>query len=876
MSGNDKRINSSLLFIAGIILVIVAGLVFVTTNWNILTGLHKVCLICFMTAIFFGSSAFACKLKLANTGNALYTLGCFFSAFTAVSLGWFRLLGGWFSFTGEGKMFFFAFCTLTLLIPSLTGVFKFNRKHYAFIMWSSLTAFVAFIAFGIKNLFDLNSYVISLILSTFSLTTVLTQRKMLDISNKTLRETYHIFAMLNTIVVSSIILLNKNNFFSMSILTVSWLKISLGKSEDNASGILSGLFMYMAIAAITEPDCTTDFFITFTAFSLTAVIFAKALPLSETLSKIFNIISTVASVIAINLCLVSLAFDWNTYSLIGIAILLAENVILIYKGDISAKYILPFTFFCLVLGMAQTADFNSYTAYFTMLTGTLAGFLCTLKFKALRSELTDLTTGVLTACSLIYTGSTSLFICYLTIAIFLLKTVYLLWENKSKCRLVFAYIFPYLLIITVFANGFYKFNPIEAPFYAIFFSVAFFAMLISDKRFAHLELSLLIASLPISLVAAQIKEQLWYSLIFVALWALRAFKSRNSEEIFSTMVAVIEAYLFAIPFYKALDNPPMCFYLCAVPFITIALSLLPSSLQKRLALVGESSAYFSIFIMLILIGEARNSDLITAVIFSSLAYVWICYKGKNTLAFLPVIYIYCFIAQKTTLLDTTSMIIALYTSAISLSLLSGGFKKYQSIDYPAIGGIIPVLVLFDKCDGFYGLLLAAILLCLCAIRTRHITLRKILFTISAFFLGCALLAQELVKIPNIIETEYAIAIVMAFAISLKYIWGSNKTVSMIIYLTGVCSILLLFADAINGGNVADGIILGLIGLAIMLAGFMLKKKKWFVLGTVTLVFVSVYMTKDFWLSLGWWAYLMLAGIVLITVAGINEWKKRVK
>ena len=37
-----------------------------------------------------------------------------------------------------------------------------------------------------------------------------------------------------------------------------------------------------------------------------------------------------------------------------------------------------------------------------------------------------------------------------------------------------------------------------------------------------------------------------------------------------------------------------------------------------------------------------------------------------------------------------------------------------------------------------------------------------------------------------------------------------------------------------------------------------------------LVAVVVYMTRDFWLSIAWWVYLLTAGIGLITFAAVRE------
>ncbi len=49
------------------------------------------------------------------------------------------------------------------------------------------------------------------------------------------------------------------------------------------------------------------------------------------------------------------------------------------------------------------------------------------------------------------------------------------------------------------------------------------------------------------------------------------------------------------------------------------------------------------------------------------------------------------------------------------------------------------------------------------------------------------------------------------------------------------------------------------------------QKKWFWLGSVSLFVLVMYITKDFWLSIAWWVYLLAAGIILIAYAGWNEY-----
>ena len=55
--------------------------------------------------------------------------------------------------------------------------------------------------------------------------------------------------------------------------------------------------------------------------------------------------------------------------------------------------------------------------------------------------------------------------------------------------------------------------------------------------------------------------------------------------------------------------------------------------------------------------------------------------------------------------------------------------------------------------------------------------------------------------------------------------------------------------------------------------FIRKFRSWFVFSSAAVVFIAVYITKDFWLSIQWWVYLLATGIVFVAVAGLNEYMK---
>lgn len=72
--------------IIGMVFIVLAGLIFATTTWNVLPDFCKVALVFLLTGVFFGASYLAeKKLHIHKTGNGFYILGSIFSFFTVLA-----------------------------------------------------------------------------------------------------------------------------------------------------------------------------------------------------------------------------------------------------------------------------------------------------------------------------------------------------------------------------------------------------------------------------------------------------------------------------------------------------------------------------------------------------------------------------------------------------------------------------------------------------------------------------------------------------------------------------------------------------------------------------------------------------------------------
>jgi hypothetical protein len=75
-------------------------------------------------------------------------------------------------------------------------------------------------------------------------------------------------------------------------------------------------------------------------------------------------------------------------------------------------------------------------------------------------------------------------------------------------------------------------------------------------------------------------------------------------------------------------------------------------------------------------------------------------------------------------------------------------------------------------------------------------------------------------------------------------------------------------------TVYDALIVGTLSLLSMLAGTFFRIKAYFFVGSGVLLLNVLLKTRPYWGNLPWWAYLLIAGSLLITVASYNEWQKQ--
>ncbi|MBV7506868.1 hypothetical protein KW850_16525 [Bacillus sp. sid0103] len=156
------------------------------------------------------------------------------------------------------------------------------------------------------------------------------------------------------------------------------------------------------------------------------------------------------------------------------------------------------------------------------------------------------------------------------------------------------------------------------------------------------------------------------------------------------------------------------------------------------------------------------------------------------------------------------------------------------------------------------------------------------FCVLMTILGGAYLLQPYyslmaeLNIPSLWERE---VIVLPFIILIIFIRrclkGRYTDITKVVQW-GVLIIvsLLLIQDGLASNTIYDAIIIGTLSLLSLFSGMFLQIKSYFFVGAGVLLLNVFLQTRPYWGNMPWWFYLLIAGLLLITVASFNEWNKQ--
>lgn len=158
--------------------------------------------------------------------------------------------------------------------------------------------------------------------------------------------------------------------------------------------------------------------------------------------------------------------------------------------------------------------------------------------------------------------------------------------------------------------------------------------------------------------------------------------------------------------------------------------------------------------------------------------------------------------------------------------------------------------------------------------TAEESLKKPALSLSAGLLAAAVWQQPFVRWPDIVDLEMSLLPAAGLTWALGAIWERNRWIRVMQTVMYMICLFLLCTDAFFSGQVADALMLEGVCLALFLWAQMKNNMLWVRVSGALILLVVLFMTRDFWLSISWWVYLMAAGIGLIAFAAVTEKKRR--
>ncbi|SMC38288.1 hypothetical protein SAMN06296952_0840 [Oscillospiraceae bacterium] len=260
--------------------------------------------------------------------------------------------------------------------------------------------------------------------------------------------------------------------------------------------------------------------------------------------------------------------------------------------------------------------------------------------------------------------------------------------------------------------------------------------------------------------------------------------------------------------------------------------------------------------------------------------VALLYIKKNTVvAIIPIVIGIYLTAETVSSFDGYYVIlcaIGILLIGLGLLLHKKAFKAPLYLDYLTyVSVVFPLLGNYDDIRTFAILLTIALVLVSHAI--RYPKAKAILLSISSSFMCLGILSLQFIEdLPEIIKGEVIMILILLDVFLIRNVIkpGKDSTMRVIWIVTVSICLAIEGLSAAATGEILDLLITGIVSVAIFIYAFIAKDKSWFLLSVIAIIAIAVYLSATFWASKAWLVYLLVVGVILISMAAINEYGKR--
>lgn len=183
---------------------------------------------------------------------------------------------------------------------------------------------------------------------------------------------------------------------------------------------------------------------------------------------------------------------------------------------------------------------------------------------------------------------------------------------------------------------------------------------------------------------------------------------------------------------------------------------------------------------------------------------------------------------------------------------------------------------FDRMSFFLrGMAIAAFLAFLIKKNTsKDVTV--VLVSLSMCIAAFACFTRILLIIDSsIIGSKMTLGIIVLLGAAYRIILKQHRLASRVISeIMFAVSFIGLIIDAMIYHNAANTIFVLAVTAAILLVAFYSKNKTWFAVSSTALMVITVFSTRKYFATMGWWIYLLIVGLILIAAAAVNEYCRK--
>lgn len=917
-----------ILMMVGAVFIVLSGLIFATAAWEILPALARIIVMFSFSAFFIGLSAFAeKKLKIHKTALSFFFIGSVFIPISILAIGFFRLMGDWFSLYGNGRYLLLLTGFAALFIAMLIGISWYSQKLFSVVAWGSLSAMIICLA----KSFYLSADVFSLVMAIYCAFPIIFGKKIaaVNASEKVMIFTSfaETFAIINTSAVAFFCIIFSGMGITSGAASIIFACLFLSgmfneKTKALGGGIPFMLFSMLGAIRVFSPDGFNGILAVVAAVSAVFAVMGMMNIISDKLRKVLNLASSAIVFINVITTMIYSAFnDWTIPLVIAAGVMLFNIVLLAFREKERILYCgSVFAFIVFIRGFISIFEFGDLYTPLLMSAALVILFaaLYIIKNNPFRSIENDVVIfGFLLMCAVFITkNSTNAYVlCFLGWAAVVSVSCIMSYLSKNDIfKNIMTYILPFLgltlLVSPIKYLVTFKAYETTSLIFAGYMLIVVVLCAIHYLRYNDTKAHRFLSFLSFSFLGGMIFPVIYFnnsyaftfpifaSALFIFIFALHQREGKGGNLFFYVGASLFSVFSF-ITVLNLTENMRynVTYAVVSAAVMPFILSIIGIVLKRDeenplYAPIKNFSCWALIFFSLLFavcsldsVGD-RAYWVVSYYLIISALFALTTKTSQNVFVAIPLLLfwsvLYYSLGDIENIWISAGIISAVLvaTSLFGRYLKQNVFEKSEDIIYIDHFGIINIIGAFyagvaAESAALFWLLALAYVINLYNRLGKNKNINPSLITISCLC-GCFMLwTQKVLEIPEIIRDEYYVLPVVVICFFLKKIWQDRYvTIEWVRFSTAIISILYLAAKAIDSGLSADAVILSMGILAIIVSSFIVKRKKWFMLGIISLVGLVFYLTFRLWSSAAWWLYLLLAGGILIALAAFNELKKQ--